>query len=201
MNNQKVNESEGEIYLENFFNELGIKFEREKQISGLKSDARQYRVADFYLPKYKVYVEFFGLWNKQIKDDDYRLKKEVYRLNGVPCVYVYPENLGIIKFSFDKRLQETLRVHNMKKELTKYRMFKLLKSDRFQDSSALFGLSMFAFIYYFITHVNSKMTELKDFALFSCISLSIAIYQVYKFYRLYQDIFKHNRFSLEKLKS
>src|SRR5437773_11260179 len=93
-----------------FLKELGIKFEREKKIVGLNGDNKPFRIADFYLPQYNAYVEFYGLWNKNMvkKDDDYKLKKDVYRNNGIPCVVLYPENLGVLHFTFDKRLQKTL---------------------------------------------------------------------------------------------
>ena len=58
--------SEGEEFLESFFEELGIKCIPEQIIPKLKDDLKQYRVADFYLPYYKMYVEFFGIFGIQI---------------------------------------------------------------------------------------------------------------------------------------
>src|SRR5690242_4591361 len=108
--------TEGEEFLLDFFLLYGIKFETQKKIYYLKNDCKQYRTADFYLPRYKVYVEFFGLWNST-GSDEYKLKKDAYRRNQIPCVYIYPENLGILQFTFDKRLQTVLQAHNLSKEL------------------------------------------------------------------------------------
>ena len=114
--------SEGEEFLGDFLFSIGIEFEEQKRIENLKNDSKLYRTADFYLPKYKVYVEFFGLWNN-MGNDDYKQKKEVYRKNNIPCIYLYPENLGIIEYIFDKRLQIVLEKHDLKKELLAYKIF------------------------------------------------------------------------------
>ena len=43
--------TEGEQYVEDFFQSFGIEYECQKKIVGLKKDTKFYRVADFYLPK------------------------------------------------------------------------------------------------------------------------------------------------------
>ena len=123
--------TEGELFILEYLKYKNIEFERDKELDFLKFDKEcKIRFPDFYLPKYKVYIEFNGRWN--ISDEDkkrYRNKKEVYRKNKLPCVYIYPENLGIIDFLLPKRLIEVLKNHSMKKELLKFQ-FKRFIDDR-----------------------------------------------------------------------
>ncbi|MFC2113581.1 hypothetical protein ACFLTA_09965 [Bacteroidota bacterium] len=122
--------SEGERFLHYFFKEVGIKAESQVKLENLKGDNKSYRVADFYLPRYKVYVEFFGNWNTSPEyKEKYRDKINIYLSNNIPCVYLYPENLGTIEYTFDYRFEKELRKHNLDKELFKYRT-KLLWDER-----------------------------------------------------------------------
>jgi hypothetical protein len=180
--------TEGEEFVMDFLKEIGIKFEREKKIVGLEKDSKPYRIADFYLPKFGVYIEFFGLWNKNIKDEDYKLKKLVYRNNGIPCVYLYPENLGVISFSLDKRIQKTLIENGKYKELTKYRWFKIYKS--IQDRIFLIAL-MILFLYL-------SLIPPTDYRMSAVVAI-VAIYQLYKIYKIYYAVFVTNKYTLVHL--
>jgi len=184
--------SEGEQFLIDFFNSAGIKYEREKRIDRLKNDTKQYRIADFYLPKYKVYVEFFGLWNNN-GNEIYRDKKEVYKLNNIPCVYLYPENLGIIGYVFDKRLQVVLAQHDMKKELKRYRLYKLWAGELITRISILFFCSMALLMTFSIVGAPSM-----DWRVIALIT-GVASYQATHLCKLYMNIFKRNRYSLNSL--
>lgn len=122
---KKANEpSEGELFISEYLKFKNISFEREVRLHHLKYDNDfKYRDADFFLKKYGVYIEFNGRWNNTKEDRlRYRVKKEVYRKNNVPCIYLYPENLGIIDFVFTKRLIVELQKKSMIKEL---RLFQL----------------------------------------------------------------------------
>ncbi|MCK5149558.1 hypothetical protein KAJ87_01385 [Candidatus Pacearchaeota archaeon] len=135
--------SEGEELIGEFFTENDIKFEEEKEILNLKGDKFQKRVADFYLPKYKVYVEFFGQWNvSDFHKNRYKNKKYVYKENNVSCIYLYPDNLGILNFIFKRRLKDVLRSHkNRKKELYKFYF------DNFLEKSGISILIIFILIF------------------------------------------------------
>ena len=123
--------SEGELFLENFLSNQKIKFKPEKVIRNLKNDVPEYRVADFYLPRYKVYIEFQGLWNNTKDDRErYKEKMRVYGKNKVPCMYLYPENLGIIDYVFHVRMLEALKKFNLKGELLQYKLFRFLRNKR-----------------------------------------------------------------------
>ncbi|WP_321345112.1 hypothetical protein [uncultured Draconibacterium sp.] len=123
--------SEGELFLKSFFRENGIKNQAEKVIRGLRNDDHEYRVADFYLPRLKMYVEFQGLWNNTKDDRErYKEKMRVYGKNNVPCIDIYPENLGIIEYAFHARMLKELKKHNMKIELFKYKFLRFMNQKK-----------------------------------------------------------------------
>jgi hypothetical protein len=187
-------QSEGEEFMQDFFQEVGIRYESEKMITGLRGDTKQYRVADFYLPDYKTYVEFLGLWFTN-NYDEYRIKKDIYKLNNIPCVYIYPENLGIIKYSFDKRIQVELINKNLYKELRRYRIFKLKSSGEFQGRVA--GIIATSFII-ILKGISIQHKNIADYLLLSTFLL-VGIYQIFKLSKLYHRIFNKNKFTLDKL--
>jgi hypothetical protein len=124
---EKQPRSEGELLIEEYFGEAGIDFQAEVKIEHLKGDNIPYRKADFYLPKYKTYVEFLGRWNVESSKKAYREKQRIYEQNKIPCVYLYPDNLGILNSIFRKRLKDALIKYNLKKQLLR------LKWDLFQE--------------------------------------------------------------------
>jgi hypothetical protein len=110
--------SEGEEIIRDFLEDEGFTYTREVEIRGLNNDPRSYRRADFHLPKYGLYVEFLGGWNNNKDERErYREKMRVYGQNGVPCVYLFPENLGTLEHSFRRRAAEALHRAGMKREL------------------------------------------------------------------------------------
>jgi hypothetical protein len=112
--------SEGEEIIRDFLEDEGFTYTREVEIRGLNNDPRSYRRADFHLPKYGLYVEFLGGWNNNKEERErYREKMRVYGQNGVPCVYLFPENLGTLEHSFRRRSAEALHRAGMKRELFK----------------------------------------------------------------------------------
>jgi hypothetical protein len=116
--------SEGEKFIEEFFIDEQIKYENQKEIKNLKGDNKEFRKADFYLPKFNIYVEFFGQWNVSNEHKErYRDKKRVYERNDIPCVYLYPENLGILKYTFNYRVKRELQKRGMTKELLRFNYY------------------------------------------------------------------------------
>ena len=129
---KKIKEpSEGELFISEYLKFKNISFEREVRLNNLKYDEDfKYRDADFFLTKYGEYIEFNGRWNNTKEDRArYRVKKEVYRKNNLPCIYLYPENLGIIDFVFTKRLIVELQKKSMIKQLRQFQ-FKRFMDDR-----------------------------------------------------------------------
>ena len=174
--------SEGEIFLTEFFLSEGISFEVEVKLPDLKEDKKSYRVADFYLTKLKVYVEFFGRWNTS--DDDknkYREKIRVYKLNNIPCIFLYPENLGIIHYSFRYRLRQVLKTYNMSKELFRFNL-KLFCDERFPQLF-WFTLSIFFIILF-------QFDRKAEYFWQSCIFfLFIAGFNFFRMYLSYRKFF------------
>ncbi len=119
--------SEGEKFISEYFKYSGIDYDCNVKLNDLKYDNKGYREPDFYLPKYKTYVEFNGKWNtSDAEKQRYREKKSVYYKNRIPCVYLFPENLGIIDFVFTNRLINEMKKHSLKRELLKFQTKRLI---------------------------------------------------------------------------
>jgi hypothetical protein len=111
--------SEGEDIIAEFFEEEGINFEEQMQIK-LQNDTKAYRIPDFFLPDYNIYVEFLGKWNDEQFKEEYKHKMAQYHKNNIPCIYFYPDNLGILNFLFKKRIRKELKKHKMRWQLFKF---------------------------------------------------------------------------------
>ena len=117
----KIITSESEKYLCWFFDKHEIKYEREVEIHGLRNDEVRSRRADFYLPKFKMFVEFNGLYNESKEDRArYKKKMKVYHENRIPFIALYSDNIGALDYFFFERLGEILHTHKMNKQLIKY---------------------------------------------------------------------------------
>lgn len=184
--------TEGEEYLEDFFKFYGIKFRPQITIKDLSNDGAEYRVADFYLPQYDVYVEFLGQWGIAEGKKRYLEKMAVYKSNNIPCVYLYPENLGFIDFSFDKRLQIVLKKHNKFKELSKYKRFKLWKG----ESERLLFIGFIVAVMCVVDYKNNPGNNIA-WVLGATAGLC---FQFYKILTTYNKIYKLNRYPLSNLK-
>ena len=171
--------TEGEEYIEDFFHFAKIQYRSQQPIDGLINDSKSHRVADFYLPKYKIYVEYFGQWNVENEKERYREKRKVYLDNKIPCVLLYPENLGILDYIFEKRMIYILKRYKLESELRGYR-YKLFRQDKLQN---IFYLASG------ITMVILSYPWKKD-RLWLIAGCSIVAYQLYLFIRDYQRLFK-----------
>jgi len=173
--------SEGEEYIYDYLSNK-FTFSWQKETKPLKNDSKSYRKADFYLEKYGLYVEFFGYWNvSEEAKEGYREKKRVYDANNLPCVYIYPENLGILPFLFKRRAIEALRKNGKLKKLKKYR-WKLFFDFIFEEwvrpktFLILLGLGFFISTGIFLFYWGAA-------------ALLYVIYLVYKLYKAYYYFF------------
>ena len=181
---EHVNEpSEGEIFLREFLNDEGINFHTEVKLPSLKNDYKSYRVADFYLPRYGVYLEFLGRWNRSEEDKNkYKEKIKIYEQNKVPCMFIYPENLGIIHYTFRHRLRQILKKHKMDRELFRFNLM-LLVYDRLS--------SFFWFIIALALLVITLLSPTSEYFWQGIIALSsVCLFQLYKIFKGYIKYFK-----------
>ena len=181
--------SEGEEFISDFLDFENISFESEVKVPNLVGDSKEHRRADFYLPKYKVYIEFLGLWNVDSHKERYREKKKVFKNNSIPCIYLYPENLGIIEYIFHKRLIEELKSYKLKNELRRYRINELLKERSENLFFLIIGALIFAYNYPWFLEENQ---------LWSLVGFVMMLYQFNKIKDTVKQLFKdkpiHRRF-------
>jgi len=119
-------------YIANFLKEQKIKFKQEIPMVDIPS-LKKYRKIDFYLPNLKVYIEYFGLYNKnKQKREEYDLKADEYIRNGIPTIFIYPHELGFLDYAFHTKMIRLLKVRkfNLKKQLPKYLLVRLLNKSR-----------------------------------------------------------------------
>lgn len=183
--------SEGEEYIGDFLKLCGIKYKDQVRIEKLKGDYSDYRIADFYLPKYKTYIEFLGQWNNPEDKKRYIKKMEIYKSNNIPCVYLYPENLGFLPFAFDKRLQQTLAKSELHSELNKYKFYKLFKG----ESTRLVFIAFFIFLLFMIDY--KKDPDSNTPIVIGVVG--IIGYQIFKITLAYMNAFKLNKYPLSKV--
>ncbi len=176
MNEHKM--TEGEEYIKYFLEDLNIKFVPQKQIK-LKGDSKPYRIADFYLPNYKTYIEFQGKYRSEKIRQQYKEKEELYKANGISVIYLYPDNLGTIDFMFHFRLIKTLKENNLDRQLLVYKL-----KEYWEDLKA--SITALIIIFTLLVVVNSEKGEvvfslnLVLGSLFIIISIGI-IWEFYKF--------------------
>ncbi|MFA7380908.1 MAG: hypothetical protein WC150_10615 [Bacteroidia bacterium] len=175
-------ESEGEEYIADYLRQVNIKFIQQCRITNLTGDTYQFRVADFYLPDYKVYIEFEGLYNNPEHKKNYQEKSKIYATNNIPCVYIFPENLGFIYFAFDKRIQKEMKKYNLTKELRRYHFKKLIM----YHSERVIFIVFFALLALFYTDVNS-LNQQTGIRLVGILGI---VFQASKIITAYFDIFK-----------
>lgn len=151
--------SSEEKFIIEFFknNDFNYSFEDHK-LTKLKGDTKEWRVPDFYLKNYKVYVEYFGMYNHNKETRaEYDLKRDVYFKNDIPVIILHPHQLGIIEYAFHVGMLKTLKVKkfNLGKQLFLYRL------KRFISKSAGVNFAMIAFFVFFRYSLLAYDTGLK----------------------------------------
>lgn len=174
--------TEGEIFICEYLKGKKIKFKTQVKLENLKGDNKAYRIADFYLPDYKTYIEYQGQWNK---NDEammrYNQKKQLYSLNSIPCIYLYPENLGIIDYIYNKRLTVELIKFKFTKELFRHRFHRLI-----DDRGDLFFWLSLAIVLLFT--VDYKTNPENNYQVLICLG-SIIVFQLFRLTRGYIKFF------------
>jgi hypothetical protein len=153
-NKEVKSPTEGEEFIRMFLDENGIKYITQHDLLNLKDDYKQYRIADFYLPRLKTCIEFNGYWNvSEESKQRYREKMKVYAANNIPCIYLYPENLGILSYVFHKRMIKELKCHDLKFQLFRY------KWKRFRGNTRVLNLIIIPiYIIFFVGNIDTGMS-------------------------------------------
>ena len=173
---EKNEPSEGELFLQEYFDSEGIAYKTEVPIIGLKNDSKSYRLADFYLTNYGIYVEFLGKWFvSENEKERYREKKKVYQNNNVPCIFLYPENLGIIDFILPTRAIKEFKKHELIKGLWLFRL-------KFLWAYKSGNIVLFLFLLYVLVFGDFNWDEDANWILGM---IGISCYQVYTIYEFY----------------
>lgn len=92
-------------------NNINYVYQGEKRIKGLFFNSKINR-SYFYLPDYKVYVEYWGLFNS----DDYRAREDYvknmnqkmsnYHKNKIKFIAIYPHNMNDLDWIFKEKFQK-----------------------------------------------------------------------------------------------
>lgn len=113
----------GEHKIVRFFEGQDIKYlYREKKID-LSKDAQQYILLDFYLPDFKLYVDFLSGWEDPKQRP--RLLGRIDRCtrHGIPCVFVYPKDLDHLDAVLPKKLAELNAIQRNRQQQKKANTF------------------------------------------------------------------------------
>lgn len=101
---------------------MNIKFESQKKITNLINDSKSYRVVDFYLPRLNLYIEYNGMYFSGDKfKKEYDIKTQVYIKNSLPTIIIYPNEIGILDYSFHSKLKTVLNLEKFKSNKKLYR--------------------------------------------------------------------------------
>jgi hypothetical protein len=182
--------SEGEEYIGDFLTHFNIKFEEQKPIVGLKGDTKKYRIADFYLKDYKLYIEYNGRYLDNREHYDEKIK--VYNKNKIPCVHLYPENLGVLHYILDKRIIHELKNRNLEPELKKYKLYKMKKGE--SHRIIIMGILLLTALYFAVDYNKG------DRGILVILGLLLS-FQAYKLFKAYQSIFKEEKYPFNRMES
>ena len=122
--------TEGEYYVAKYLQDLKIKFETQRVIKGLTNDSKNLRRIDFYLSEYDVYLEYNGQWDvNEYHRKRYREKRKVLNENNVAFIEIYPNQLGILEYSFPRKMKRLLAEKKSGVMLNKFK-WQLLKANK-----------------------------------------------------------------------
>jgi hypothetical protein len=92
----------GELAIANFLNREGLKYSYERPIRLGRHTIRP----DFYLKRYDVYVEYWGMLDDPIYFRNYKWKVSQYRSFGIKIIQIQSEDLADLRKIFHSRLEQ-----------------------------------------------------------------------------------------------
>lgn len=151
--------SREETYIKKYLDDLGIKYVEEYEVHDLKGDSKSHRRVDFYLPRYNIYLEYFGLYNstKQIRAN-YDEKVQVYFKNHKPSIFLYPHELGILDYAFHTKMISVLK-HEKFYSFGKFIRYKTLRYATFGKGYQLLSALLWWFLFYIFSFAEMDMDE------------------------------------------
>jgi len=148
--------SNEEKFVQHYLESNNIKHKPQFRLNNLKGDEKfSYRDVDFFLPKFGVYVEYYGWYNKSKHHrEQYDIKTQIYIKNDLPTIVIYPHELGFLDYAFHTKMIKLLNIPKFKSSKNMFRY----KANRFH----LLGKSYF-FLLAFVTLLIglSALTESK----------------------------------------
>ena len=98
--------SKGEKKIANFIFENKIKSSYENKTLIFEKEG-QVCIPDFYLPKYKTYIEFYGgypgAWKKKV------MKNKLYKKYKIPCIFITTAELRDLNYYLNRELKLFLK--------------------------------------------------------------------------------------------
>ena len=97
--------SKSEKKIADFLVSHGVKYEYEKM---LRTWALGSKISfpDFYLPEYKVYIEYWGLANEENYNLKMRRKLAKYHQIGLKWINLYEQDLNDLELSLSRKFKE-----------------------------------------------------------------------------------------------
>jgi len=87
----------GEKIIQSVLEKLGLSYSTKVKLSHLVLDPKKYRQPDFYLPDYRLYIEYFSTWDAKMLKEKERAKclekQRIYIANNMEVLYIYPKDL------------------------------------------------------------------------------------------------------------
>ncbi len=121
-----LHRTEGETVVKNALRDLDIRYVPEYIIDGLVDDTKTYRLADFYLPKEDIYIEFNGsgeLIEDPVQKEEhvkrYAEKRRVYKKNGFRLIEIYPTQLGACQKVLSEAISQWIKEGRYNSEIKK----------------------------------------------------------------------------------
>jgi len=119
--------SKGEQTIANFLHDNNIQNSYESKTLIFKEEG-QICVPDFYLPKYKIYIEFYGghpkAWKKKV------MKNKLYKNHKIPCIFITPAELRDLNYYLMGELGKGKESIIILKKLNKINQLRREKNER-----------------------------------------------------------------------
>ena len=182
--------SKDELFIRYYLESQNFKLKSEVRLDNLKGDeGYSYRLADFFLPRLSIYIEYYGMYNSSKKKrQEYEQKTEVYFKNKIPTVILYPHELGYLDYAFHTKMLKLLRHPKFRNN---WNIFRYKLNRYFNNGKGyFFFLSLVVLIISMSALVESKKTPDFFFILYIIGFATSAVLLMRFFQNIYTIFFK-----------